>query len=126
MNCMCLALLTRSWMRNTTKLAGTKDMAKMTQMDTKTSTEVVTLEVERTRKTNPARVRSQVGSGVQVGTHRATWDSCSLVRFRGWLKAVMPYRLASLPGGRLARRMPLLITLMKAATLCQPLLLNQI
>lgn len=33
-------------MRNTTKLAGTKDMAKMTQMDTSTSTEVVILEVE--------------------------------------------------------------------------------
>ena len=31
-------------MRNTTKLAGTKDMAKITQMDTSTSTEVVILE----------------------------------------------------------------------------------
>lgn len=31
-------------MRKTTKLAGTKDMAKITQMDTSTSTEVVTLE----------------------------------------------------------------------------------
>lgn len=30
-------------MRNTTKLAGTKDMANMTQMDTSTSTEVVIL-----------------------------------------------------------------------------------
>lgn len=34
-------------MRKTTKLAGTKDMAKITQMDTRTSTEVVTLETDR-------------------------------------------------------------------------------
>lgn len=40
---MCLALFTRSWMRNTTKLAGTKDMAKITQMETSTSTDVVIL-----------------------------------------------------------------------------------
>ena len=63
---------------------------------------------------------------VQVYTHRATWDSCSLVRFSGWLKAVMPYLLGSSPVGRLALRMPLFITLMKDVTLCQPLLLNQI
>lgn len=50
MKCMCLALLTRSWMRKTTKLAGTKDMAKMTQMDTRTSTEVVTLEMKSRRR----------------------------------------------------------------------------
>lgn len=43
MNCRCFALLTRSWIRNTTKLAGTKDIAKMTQMDTRTSTDVVIL-----------------------------------------------------------------------------------
>lgn len=47
MKCMCLVLLTRSWIRKTTKLAGTKDMAKITQMDTRTSTEVVTLETEK-------------------------------------------------------------------------------
>lgn len=47
MNCMCLAVLTRSWMRKTTKLAGMKDMAKITQMDTSTSTEVVTLETDQ-------------------------------------------------------------------------------
>lgn len=34
-------------MRKTTKLAGTKDMAKITQMDTSTSTEVVTLETDK-------------------------------------------------------------------------------
>lgn len=34
---------------------------------------------------------------VQVCTHRATWDSCSLVKFSGWLTALMPYLLASLP-----------------------------
>ena len=43
-NWRCLALLTRSSIRNSTKLAGTKDMAKITQMDTSTSTEVVILE----------------------------------------------------------------------------------
>lgn len=43
MNCMCLALFTLSWMRKTTKLAGTKDMAKITQMETSTSTDVVIL-----------------------------------------------------------------------------------
>lgn len=46
MKCMCLVLLTRSWIRKTTKLAGTKDMAKITQMETRTSTEVVTLATE--------------------------------------------------------------------------------
>lgn len=47
MNCRCLALLTLSWIKNTTKLAGTKDMAKMTQMETKTSTDVVILSKEK-------------------------------------------------------------------------------
>lgn len=42
-NCRCLALLTRSSMRKSTKLAGTKDMAKITQMETSTSTEVAIL-----------------------------------------------------------------------------------
>lgn len=39
MNCKCLAPVTRSSMRTRVKLAGTKDMAKTTQMDTSTSTE---------------------------------------------------------------------------------------
>lgn len=34
-------------MRKTTKLAGTKDMAKITQMETRTSTEVVILDKKR-------------------------------------------------------------------------------
>lgn len=49
MNCMCLALLTRSWMRKTTKLAGTNDIAKITQIDTSTSTDVVTLKKKQNR-----------------------------------------------------------------------------
>lgn len=57
-------------------------------------------------------------------THSATWDSCSLVRFSGWLKARMPKLLGSAPGGRFALSTALFITLMKAPTLCQPLLLN--
>lgn len=57
-------------------------------------------------------------------THSATWDSCSLVRFSGWLKARMPKLLGSAPGGRLALSTALFITLMKAPTLCHPLLLN--
>lgn len=50
MNCKCLALLTRSWIRKTTKLAGTKDMAKITQMETRTSTEVVILDKKKKKK----------------------------------------------------------------------------
>lgn len=46
-NCRCLALLTLSWMRKRTKLAGMKDMAKITQMDTTTSVEVVALQFKR-------------------------------------------------------------------------------
>ena len=38
-NCRCFALVTRSSMSTRVKLAGTKDMAKTTQMDTSTSTE---------------------------------------------------------------------------------------
>lgn len=57
-------------------------------------------------------------------THSATCDSCSLVRFRGWLKALIPNLLGSSSWGRFALRMPLLITLMNAPMLCQPLLLN--
>ena len=51
MNCMCLALDTLSWMRKTTKLAGTKDMAKITQMDTRQSTDVVILRRKRALET---------------------------------------------------------------------------
>lgn len=42
-NCRCLACVTLSWIRYSTKLAGTKDMAKITQMATTASTEVVSL-----------------------------------------------------------------------------------
>lgn len=42
-NCRSLAWVTLSWMRYRTKLAGTNDMAKMTQMATTASTEVVSL-----------------------------------------------------------------------------------
>lgn len=50
-NCRCLALFTRSWMRKRTKLAGMKDMAKITQMDTTTSVEVVALWLNRAQQT---------------------------------------------------------------------------
>lgn len=40
-------MLTLSSIRNSTKLAGTKDIANITQMDTRTSTEVVILEREK-------------------------------------------------------------------------------
>ena len=36
-NCRCLALVERSYTRNTTKLAGTKDMATMMKMEMRTS-----------------------------------------------------------------------------------------
>lgn len=49
-NCRCLALFTLSWMRKRTKLAGMKDMANMTQMDTTTSVDVVALWVKRERE----------------------------------------------------------------------------
>lgn len=42
-NCRCLACVTLSWIRYSTKLAGTKDMAKITQIATTASTEVVSL-----------------------------------------------------------------------------------
>lgn len=64
--------------------------------------------------------------GNDTNTHSATCDSCSLVRLSGWLWAVMPNFVGSLPPVRLARRMPLFITLRKEPMLCQPLLLNQI
>lgn len=51
-------------------------------------------------------------------------ESCSLVRFRGWLRTVMPYSSGSLSGCRLARRMALWATLRKLTRACQPLLLN--
>ena len=62
MNCRCLALLTRSWIRNTTKLAGTKDIAKMTQMETRTSTDVVIL-----KKT--VQLRTQSGGWTHTHKH---------------------------------------------------------
>ena len=42
-----LTMLTRSWMRKRTKLAGMKDMAKITQMDTTTSVELDALEMRQ-------------------------------------------------------------------------------
>lgn len=63
---------------------------------------------------------------IEQNTHNATCDSCSLVRLSGWLWAVIPNFVGSLLAGRLARRMPLFITLRKEPILCQPLLLNQI
>lgn len=50
-NCRCLALLTLSWIRKRTKLAGMKDMAKITQMDTTTSVELAALWLSGTQKT---------------------------------------------------------------------------
>lgn len=46
MHCRCLARVTRSSMRTRMKLAGTKDMAKTTQMETSTSTEEAILGVK--------------------------------------------------------------------------------
>lgn len=57
-------------------------------------------------------------------TYRATSESCCLVRFRGWLKAVIPYWRGFAPFCRLARRMALLMTFRKELTACHPLLLN--
>ena len=54
MHCRCLARVTRSSMRTRMKLAGTKDIAKMTQMDTRTSTDVVIL-----KKTVQLRAQSE-------------------------------------------------------------------
>lgn len=59
-------------------------------------------------------------------TYSATCESCSLVRLSGWLNALMPNLERSRPGGRLARRTALFMTLRNAPILCQPLLLNQI
>lgn len=53
-------------------------------------------------------------------------DSCSLVRFRGWLSVVMRWARRAGPGGSRARRRALLALLTKATMACQPLLLNQI
>lgn len=55
-----------------------------------------------------------------------TSDSCSLVRFRGWLSMVMLWLWRAWPGGRRACRRALLARLTKATMACQPLLLNQI
>lgn len=84
-NCRCLALLTRSSMRKSTKLAGTKDMAKITQMETSTSTEVAILP-----RSSGLSGRRGAPRDPRPGTHRAASESCSLVRLRGWLVAVMP------------------------------------
>lgn len=65
-------------------------------------------------------------TGLMLFTYSATCESCSLVRFSGWLKALMANLAGSSPAGRFVRRMPLFITLRKAPILCQPLLLNQI
>lgn len=46
MNYRCFYLLTHPWIRNTTKLAGTEDIAEMTQMDMITSTNVFFLQRE--------------------------------------------------------------------------------
>lgn len=51
-------------------------------------------------------------------------ESCSFVRFRGWLMTVMPYSSGSLSPCRLARRTALWATLRKLTRACQPLLLN--
>ena len=48
-------MLTRSWMRKRTKLAGIKDMAKITQMDTTTSVEVVALKTNTEERGNKKR-----------------------------------------------------------------------
>ena len=51
-------------------------------------------------------------------------ESCSLVRFKGWLMMVMPYSSGFLSLCRLARKMALWATLRKLTRACQPLLLN--
>ncbi len=61
----------------------------------------------------------------KANTHTVTSESCSLVRFSGWLMAVMPNSTGLADGGRKARRMALLATFMKATMACQPLLLYQ-
>lgn len=58
-----------------------------------------------------------------VITHTVTSESCSLVRFSGWLMAVIPNSTGLAFVGRKARRIALLATLMKATMACQPLLL---
>ena len=57
-------------------------------------------------------------------THSATSDSCSLVRFSGWLSVVMLWAWWGGPGGRRVCRSALLALLTKATMACQPLLLN--
>lgn len=53
-------------------------------------------------------------------------ESCSLVRFRGWLNVTMLGARPAGPGGSWARSSALLARLTKATMACQPLLLNQI
>lgn len=78
------------------------------------------------REPNTPYVKVQLWANEEEFTHKATWESCSLVRFSGWLKALIANWAGFSLAGRLARRIPLFITLRKAAMLCQPLLLNQI
>ena len=59
-----------------------------------------------------------------VAAHIVISESCSLVRFKGWLMTVIPYSSGSLSLGRLARKMALWATFRKLTRACQPLLLN--
>ena len=71
------------------------------------------------------------GAGGEKGTNRGAQvaytvisESCSLVRFRGWLMTVMPCSSGLLASRRLARKTALWATLRKLTRACQPLLLN--
>ena len=46
MNCRCFTLLMSFWIRNTTKLAGKKDVTTVTQMDISMSTDELFLQRE--------------------------------------------------------------------------------
>ena len=78
MNCRCFALLTRSWIRNTTKLAGTKDIAKMTQMDTRTSTDVVilkkTVQLRAQSEHTCAHMHAHACARTHTHTHTNVWS----------------------------------------------------
>lgn len=69
---------------------------------------------------NPGWGPLRGSSGV---THTVISESCSLVKFRGWLITLIPYSTRLAPLGRFARRMALLATFMKDTMACQPLLL---
>lgn len=81
-------------MRKTTKLAGTNDIAKITHIDTSTSTEVVTLKENRFGLYKESSYiylyrnlqdmsLEEYKRKMYMTTHSATWEICSLVRFRG-------------------------------------------